>query len=390
MKKNHQSQLEGKQTDLDNLIDRHELDKIELKNEIKLLVEKLNISNDTKTELESTIQNLEEEKLSILNKESYNNEIINQEISLKLKDLESKNEIIKEKSNELSALQKRFSELEEKFKFNEIEKDSNRERFAINEKKYKEDIINMREILSQKDQELQELYNEKENLKYENDKTKLEIKNLMESKSNDEIFIHQIQELQSKFSEKEMKMNEEKNNIIMNYKKEIDNLNTQIKKVSQTNEKDSKLIQLENQKLKEEVKYLKDEVESGKDLKEKNFRLEKNLGELQNTFAMKKIELTQSQMECDKYREELSKINSDYQTQQRDHLETVQLLENELILTKQKLGDTLNELSEQINLYNNSTMTSRGDEGKKKGLFSLFSKKNKNKEDKVSNNGINK
>jgi chromosome segregation ATPase len=287
------------------------------------------------------------------------------------KDLHTKESLIKEKSQEINKLQFTIEKLEEKLKFFEMDKESQQERFSISEKKYKEDIINFRQLLSQKDQDLQTLSNEKESIRFENEKLKQELRKLEECKSNDEFFFNQIQDMQSKFAEKEKSLQEEKENIIKSLKKEIENLNSQIKKSNLNNEKELKILQTENLSLKQEINYLREESSSHRDTKDKIIKLEKSISEFQNGLALKKVELTQTQMECEKYREELNKLEIKLKSENKDLSETIGILQDELVVTKQKLGDCLNELSECESKLSNSY---RGEE---KGKFSFFGKKKK-------------
>jgi chromosome segregation ATPase len=347
----------------------------EIQNEKSILEEKINFLNNLKQELDDTIHKLEQENYSLKNDQTTTIEEIK---NYTQKDLESKDEVIRNYSTEIDLLKKKNLEYEEKISLLENEVEKVKERYLNSERKFKHDIINMRDIIGKKDEDLQKTANENERVKYENEKIKLELKSLEQTRNKDEIFLSQIEEMQQKFSEKETKLNEEKTLLTNNYKKELETLNSQLKKASQNNDKETKLIQVENQKMKEEIKFLKDEIDSFKEIKEKAFKLEKNLNELQNNYAVKKIELTQSQMECEKYREEMSRLMQNYKTQDQVQKESISKLEVDLIETKQKLGDVLNELSEHENKTN--TSSSRED-GKKKGLFSIFSKKKKDKGD---------
>ncbi len=370
--------MENKENEISNIHSQYELRHVDLQNEKNLLEDKIKFLNNLQSELDTTIHKLEEENFYLKNNQTTTIEEISKEINFKQKDLESKDEVIKDYISEIEKLKRKVDEYKEKTGILEEDIEKIKERYLSSERKFKDDIINMRDLISKKDEDLQSTANERERLKYENEKIKLELKSLEQTKNHDEIFLSQIEEMQKKFSEKETKLNEEKNSATNNYKREIENLNSQLKKASQNNDKETKLTQVENQKLKEEIKYLKDELESIKDLKDKTFKLEKNLNEVQNNYAVKKIELTQSQMECEKYRDEMSRLMQTYKAQDQEQKETISILEKELIETKQKLGDVLNELGEQ---ENNTNSSSSRQDPKKKGLFSFFSKKKKEKGD---------
>jgi chromosome segregation ATPase len=294
---------------------------------------------------------------------------VNEEMISKQKAIEAKESLLKENKQEVFALKANIENLEEKLKFYEIEKENSKDRFYSAEKKYKDDIINLRNKISQKDEEFQNFANDKEVLRFENDKLKQELKKLEYSKNSDDHFFNQITDIQNKYSEKEIKIIEEKENVIRGLKKEIDSLNSQHRKASSSIDKDVKIAQSENQFLKQEVAYLKEESVNNRELKDKILKLEKLLTEMQNNFAIKKVELTQTQMECDKYREDLHKLELILKTHNKEQEDKIQILEKEVVETKQKLGDVLNELSES----ENRNGSNKGEEKKKK--FSFFGKK---------------
>ncbi len=333
--------------------------------------------NHLKSEIESAeekIRELEEENMNLKNNQSQGQQEAHESAIGLNKELQNKDSAIKEKNQELQKLAYHIENLEEKIKFNEMDKESQLERFYHSENKFKDDIINFRQMISQKDIELQNLANEKESVRFENDKLKQELKKLEDSKSNDEFFFDQISDMQIKFAEKEKNLSEEKESIIKSLKKDIENLNSTVKKSSLNNEKELKILQTENVSLKQEVNYLREEVSSHRDLKDKIIKLEKFLSEIQNGLALKKVELTQSQMECEKYREELNKLENSLKNENHSQKELIEILQLELVETKQKLGDTLNELGDCESKLTNSQ---RGEE---KNKFSFFGKKKKKDE----------
>jgi uncharacterized protein YigA (DUF484 family) len=79
-----------------------------------------------------------------------------------------------------------------------------REHYLISERKFKEDIINFRQKIEEKDVELKQLSSDKEILRYENEKFKSEMKNYESHKTNNESFFSQINDLQIKLTDKEV------------------------------------------------------------------------------------------------------------------------------------------------------------------------------------------
>lgn len=162
-------------------------------------------------------------------------------------------------------------------------------------------------------------------------------------------------------------------------------MNSQNKKIGSNLDKEFNKISSENLYLKQEIDHLKEENIGIKEMKEKLHKLEKTSAELQNNYAIKKVELTHSNSEVEKLiedkKEVLNSIN-EYKT-------NIELLEKELVQTKQKLGEVLNELSEAENkaLDSERNGSDNGVVNKKKG-FSFFKKKNKtkDKENEISNN----
>jgi chromosome segregation ATPase len=170
--------------------------------------------------------------------------------------------------------------------------------------------------------------------------------------------------MQNKYSDRDRKSREDKEDEIKLLKKEIEKLNEKIKKSTANYEKEINSLNSDNLKLKQEMINLNDD--GGKDNKDKIIKLERAVTELQNNFAVKKVELTQSQAECEKLRQEnnMQVRNVENLSKKIDHLE------KELVLTKQNLGDALNEISELEKNVNDVP-----EEKKKKKGFSIFKRK---------------
>ncbi len=286
----------------------------------------------------------------------------NDEIAKLTKLLELKETKIIETMDQNDTLKKENLNLSEKLNVLLLEKD----KYIINkeyaEKNYKEDILAFRKKIEEKDTLIQNINYENENLKFEIEKLKVELKNLETTKSNDEAFFAQISNMQNLYSDRDKKAVSDLENEIKTLKKEIDTLNSQIKKNSMNYESEMNKIKSENIMFKQEIINLTDDSVGAKDNKEKIIKLEKTVSELQNNIALKKVELTQSQQEYDRKKDENTKLS---QSIVELNLK-IDSLERELIVTKQKLGDVLNEMSEMENAV---ILKSPDSKDKKKGIF---------------------
>ena len=74
-------------------------------------------------------------------------------------------------------------------------------------------------------------------------------------------------------------------------------------------DKELNKITSENQFLKQEIEHLREDSLASKELKEKVLKYEKTLTEIQNNFAIKKVELTQTLSEVDKLKDEKKELN---------------------------------------------------------------------------------
>lgn len=339
---------------------------------IKSLEDRLKEMSHEVSNLEDKVENLENQIKILKENENKNLNEINTDIISKQNLVDQKEKIIKENLHEIEHLKRDFQDLQEKLKIVEISKEKHQSTSVSAERQYKEDILNMRNVIEEKDIKIQNLAFEKENLRYENEKLKQEFKNLESNMTSDQTFFNQISDIQTKLSDKENKFLEEKEQEIFNLKREIESINTQYKKAKQNLEKDINKLQSENVFLKQENEHLKLEEEALKDTKNKIIKLEKAMSEMQNMFAIKKVELTQKENEIEKTQEEKEKLTAII----NQNKIKIDILEKELVLTKQSLGDVLNEVSElESRLSGGSTERTETEEKKKKKRFGFFSKK---------------
>ena len=92
---------------------------------------------------------------------------------------------------------------------------------------------------------------------------------------------------------------------------------------------------------------------------------------MHNNLAIKKVELSQ----CESEKENLFSENRRIMIDVNDQKNKIENLEKDLIFTKQKLGDVLNELSEAENKTKPNEKGNESIEKKKTGFSSFFSKK---------------
>lgn len=298
------------------------------------------------------------------------------EINDYLISINQKDSQIKESKAEINSLNNTINLLEEKVKILSFEKDGQIQNLMDSEKKLKDSIILYKQKLEEKDSYMQSVLDEKEKLKFECEKLKFDIKNAEKSKTNDEDLINQINQIQIRAAEKERKILEEKDQEIRLLKKEIESLKVESKKTNATfSERENSKSQNEILYLKKEIDNLKLENKEAKQYKDNVLKLEKTILDLQNNLAIKKVEISQ----CENEKEKLASENRKIVMEINEQKSKIENLEKDLVFTKQKLGDVLNELGE----YENNNTTLKTDksvesiEKKKTGFASFFSKKKK-------------
>ena len=327
---------------------------------------KSKLENDNKTK-EETIINLERRNKEIsinyqkkLNEigtnysSEKNNEIMNYSEQLKSKEeeivklnikirsleenIQSLNEIIEVKDKKIFNLQKEMNELKNKINNDLDNKNTQNMLNSINEKELKNNINELQNIINEKDNELSELRTKYENLKYES--TKFNSKAYYNEEGDDELnegnnemFINQLKEIQKTYKEREEKLINEKNEEIRKLKMRnkdlvresvLDNSNIDINKyLNEINR-----LKNINNTLEEDLSYYK-ELNSRFVDNEKNATVyESENVKLKNLIQEKKDEI-----------DEMHK-------KQKELIEQNKSLESQLVTSKGKLGEILNELAE--------------------------------------------
>ncbi len=349
-----------------------QVEKQGLENLIKNLHSEIRILEDTLSFKETELQTLRESEDKSMG--SMKSELNENLISLTQKDSQ-----LKESKAEINSLTSTVNLLEEKLKILGFEKDGQIQNLMQSEKTLKDSIILYKQKLEETDKYMQSVLDEKEKLKFDCEKLKSEIKNAERSKTNDEDLINQISQIQIKAVEKERKICEEKDQEIRLLKRELENLKLESKKSNANySERENTKALTENLFLKKEIENLKLENTEAKQYKEKMIKLEKTILDLQNNLAIKKVEISQGENEKEKLVSESRKIVMEI----NEHKNKIEILEKDLVFTKQKLGDVLNELSEYENSgnSNNPVKTDKSFESvekKKSGFSSFFSSKKK-------------
>lgn len=222
----------------------------------------------------------------------------------------------------------------------------------------------MRNIIDERDQKIKELDEEKENLNISILTLLTEVKNLKDNKKYDDDLLNQINSMKNFALEKE-KIIEEKNIEIKNFQ------NLMIKQQNFTNNNEKEKINYELNLLKKQIESLKIENRIIKDLKEKIIFLENKILENENNSLLIKSKLISSENENEK----LSSNNRNLMIEIQNLKNEKNNLEKDLVYTKQKLGDAINEISEYEEKHNEDYSKNKNNEKKKTGFSSLFSKK---------------
>ena len=377
---NTKHQTEKQIKDLMNQIKNFKNNKIQLDNEIKIKDERLiildkklkemalnyqkkfselknNFYNEKNTNMVSYNQNLKskeeeimklnvkirslEESIQILNEEK---EINNQK---KLENEEStKNkrkllEQISSKDKQIFDLKKELSELNNKMLSELNTRKTQSMLNGLTEKELKLKINELQNIINQKDEEIMELQTKYDNIKYDSKrlKSKLTLAEIDEEENDKDNgsnlnFLNQINEIQKTYKEREEKLIKEKNEEIKKLRLRNQNLerescldnNKAIDIKKYLNE--IKRLKNSNANLEEDLKYYKELNKKYIDSEKRKTIYESENLKLQNLLQKKKEEI------------EVIKIN------QKKLEEENKMLERQLVNSKGKLGEVLNELAE--------------------------------------------
>ena len=167
------------------------------KNSLNSKIEQLKTENEDLdqlvTSLTTQLKDDSKEKLS------------NEQISVKSIELEQALKEIKKIKLENETLNFKIESYENKSSILEKEIDNYQNQNLSSEKRYKEDLFNYKNKFENTQNELQTVLNENATLKFEAEKQKQIIKSLDSDKTSDQVLIDQIDSIQNKYIEKEVK-----------------------------------------------------------------------------------------------------------------------------------------------------------------------------------------
>ena len=290
-------------------------------------IAKLNIKIKS---MEESMQSLND-KIELNNRNKENKEEITENMKKLLEQVASKDRQIFDLKKEVSELNNKImTEINDRKTHNMIN--------DIAEKDLKNKINELQKVIKEKDNELDELKIKYENLQYNANKLQPKINYFEESISEQTIGNNQtllkIQDLQKAYKEREEQLLKEKNEEIK-----------QLKMKNKELERGSHLDKNKSIKIK---KYI-NEINK---LKVLNANLEEDLGyykDLNNKVVDYEKRITTFESENIRLQKVLTEKNSEIDNMQKKHRkleEEKKILEKQLVNSKGKLGDVLNELAE--------------------------------------------
>ena len=305
-----------------NLLDYNE----KMKNKEEEIA-KLNIKIKS---MEESMQSLND-KIELNNRNKENKEEMTENMKKLLEQIASKDRQIFDLKKEVSELNNKImTELNDRKTQNMIN--------DIAEKDLKNKINELQKVIKEKDNELDELKIKYENLQYNANKLQPKINYSQESISEQTIGNNQtllkIQDLQKAYKEREEQLLKEKDE--------------EIKQLKMKNKELERGSHLDNNKSLKIKKYI-NEINK---LKVQNANLEEDLGyykDLNNKVVDYEKRITTFESENIRLQKVLTEKNNEIDNMQKKHRkleEEKKILEKQLVNSKGKLGDVLNELAE--------------------------------------------
>ncbi len=284
--------------------------------------------------LEENIQSLNEE-IEINNRKKIENDESTKTKRKLLEQLSSKDEQIFDLKKEISNLK------------NKILTESNNRKTqtmlnGINEKELKSKISELQILLNDKEEEILELQEKYDNLKYESKRLKPKLKYVNiddeeggDDNGNNSNFLNQLKEMQKTYKEREEKLIREKNEEIKKLRIRNQSLERESNLYNNDKSTDIRKYLNEIKKLKNINNNLEDDLKYYKELNNKYVENEKR----NTTYESENLKLQNLIQKKDEEIEEM--LN-----QQKKMEEENRMLERQLINSKGKLGEVLNELAE--------------------------------------------
>ena len=314
----------------------------EKNNNMRNYNEKLKLKEEEVVKLNIKIKSMEEniqslnEIIEINDKQKGEKEEMTENMKKLLDQISKKDKQIIELRNEVSDLNNKIlTEINDRKTQNMLN--------GRTEKDLKNNINELQNIINQKDNELLELRTKYDNLKYNSNKLKPKIHFIEDSddeyennkdNGNNEMLLNQIKDIQKTYKEREEKLLKEKN-------EEIQKLRMRNKDLERESYIDSK----NNYDIKKYINEIKR-------LKTINTNLEEDLGyykELNNKYVNNEKRTTVFETENIKLQNLLQQKNEEIDSMKIKHKkleEEKSTLETQLVNSKGKLGEVLNELAE--------------------------------------------
>ena len=309
----------------------------EKNNEIMNYCEQLKSKEEEIVKLNIKIRSLEEniqslnEIIEVTKKKNNNNNDVTENMT-KLLDQ------ISEKDKKIFNLQKEMNELKNKINNDIDNKNTQNMLNSINEKELKNNINELQNIINEKDNELSELRTKYDNLKYES--TKFNVKAYYNegddenNEGNNEVFINQLKEIQKTYKEREEKLINEKNEEIRKLKMRNKDLVRESVLDNNSNIDINKYIN-EINRLKNLNNTLEEDLSYYKELNSRFVDNEKNATVYESENVKLKNLIQEKKDEIDEMHKK-----------QKELIEQNKSLESQLVTSKGKLGEILNELTE--------------------------------------------
>ena len=283
--------------------------------------------------MEENIQTLKEE-IEINNRQKIENDEPTKNKRKLLEQLSSKDE-------QIFDLKKEISNLKSKILTESNNRKTQTMLNGINEKDLKSKISELQILLNEKEEEILELQEKYDNLKYESKrlKPKLKYANMDDDEENDNgnnsNFLNQLKEMQKTYKEREEKLIREKNEEIKKLRIRNQSLERESNLYNNDKSTDIRKYLNEIKKLKNINNNLEDDLKYYKELNNKYVENEKR----NTTYESENLKLQNLIQKKDEEIEEM--LN-----QQKKMEEENRMLERQLINSKGKLGEVLNELAE--------------------------------------------
>ena len=283
--------------------------------------------------------NSQQENIKSLNELIELNERQNNEKEEMTENMQKLLEQISSKDKQIFDLKKEISDLNNKINTVENSIKTKKMLSDITEKELKNNINNLQNIINEKENQLVELRTKYDNIKYDSKRFHPKIHYIEDSDDeknddNNEMMLNQIKEIQKTYKEREEKLLKEKNDEIKKLRLKNSNL-VRESYLENNNNIDIKKYVNEINRLKNVNKNLEKDLDYYKDLNNKFVNNEKRTTVYESENVKLQNLLQQKNEEIDIIMQKHKKLE-----------EENRMLERQLVNSKGKLGEVLNELVE--------------------------------------------